>query len=93
MERTDTQFGLQSERRLDMDSTGRPSMVYKEKKEKGDKIGTDHSIESALIQASSKGYTIDMILGNHDQRTKPKQEDSFEQDGKLSRNSSDDEGN
>lgn len=25
-----------------------------------------HSIESALIQASSKGYTIDMILGNHE---------------------------
>lgn len=25
-----------------------------------------HSIESALIQASSKGYTIEMILGNHE---------------------------
>jgi len=25
-----------------------------------------HSIESALIQASSKGYTIDMILGSHE---------------------------
>ena len=76
-----------------MESTGRPSMVYTEKKEKADKIGTDHSIESALIQASSKGYTIDMILGNHDRRPKPKQEDAFDQDGKLSRNSSDDEGN
>ena len=77
-----------------MDSTGRPSMVYSEKKEKGDKKATDHSIESALIQASSKGYTIDMILGNHDRRPiKPKQEDTFDQDGKLSRNSSDDEGN
>ena len=77
-----------------MDSTGRPSMVYTGKKEKGDKIqGTDHSIESALIQASSKGYTIDMILGTHDRRPKPKQEDAFDQDSKLSRNSSDDEGN
>jgi len=76
-----------------MDSSGRPSMVYTDKKEKGDKIGTDHSIESALIQASSKGYTIDMILGTHDRKPKPKQEDAFDQDGKLSRNSSDDEGN
>lgn len=76
-----------------MDTTGRPSMVYSEKKEKGDKSGSDHSIETALIQASSKGYTIDMILGNHDRRPKPKQEETFDQDGKLSRNSSDDEGN
>lgn len=76
-----------------MDTTGRPSMVYSEKKEKGDKKGSDHSIETALIQASSKGYTIDMILGNHDRRPKPKQEETFDQDGKLSRNSSDDEGN
>lgn len=28
----------------------------------------NHSIESALIQASSKGYTIDMILGSHDRQ-------------------------
>ena len=76
-----------------MDTTGRPSMVYSEKKEKGDKNGSDHSIETALIQASSKGYTIDMILGNHDRRPKPKQEETFDQDGKLSRNSSGDEGN
>lgn len=76
-----------------MDTTGRPSMVYLEKKEKGGKNGSDHSIETALIQASSKGYTIDMILGNHDRRPKPKQEETFDQDGKLSRNSSDDEGN
>lgn len=76
-----------------MDSAARPSMVFTEKKEKGDKIGSEHSIESALIQASSKGYTIDMILGTHDRRPKPKQEDAFDHEGKLSRNSSDDEGN
>lgn len=28
----------------------------------------NHSIESALIQASSKGYTIDMILGGTERR-------------------------
>lgn len=77
-----------------MDSASRPSMVYTaDKKEKGDKLGSDHSIESALIQASSKGYTIDMILGTHDRRSKPKQEDGFDMEGKLSRTSSDDEGN
>lgn len=93
MVRTDTQLGLRSEGTVVMDSATRPSMVFADKKEKGDKIGTDHSIESALIQASSKGYTIDMILGTHDRRPKPKQEDAFEQESKLSRNSSDDEGN
>lgn len=69
----------------------RPTMVLSEKREKGDKPGADHSIESALIQASSKGYTIDMILGNHDRRA-IKQDSPFELEGKLSRHSSDDEG-
>jgi len=68
----------------------RPTMVLSEKRDKGDKPGADHSIESALIQASSKGYTIDMILGNHDRRHKL--EGSFEQDDRLSRNTSDNEG-
>lgn len=31
-----------------------------------DELHKHHSIESALIQASSKGYTIDMILGSHE---------------------------
>ena len=75
-----------------MDSAARPSMVFTEKKEKETQNGSEHSIESALIQASSKGYTIDMILGTNDRRPKPKQEEAFEQESKLSRNSSDDEG-
>ena len=62
-------------------------MVLAENKGKGDKTAANHSIESALIQASSKGYTIDMILGNHDR--KPKQEGPFEEDD---RNHSDNEG-
>ena len=70
--------------------TARPTMVLAENKGRGDKTGADHSIESALIQASSKGYTIDMILGNHDR--KPKQEGLYDQDGRLSRNLSDNEG-
>lgn len=76
---------------LIMDSAARPSMVFTEKKEKETQNGSEHSIESALIQASSKGYTIDMILGTNDRRPKPKQEEAFEQESKLSRNSSDDE--
>ena len=68
----------------------RPTMVFSEKREKSERHGADHSIESALINASSKGYTIDMILGTHDR--KPKQESNFEEDGKLSGNPSDDEG-
>ena len=39
------------------------------------KGNANHSIENALIQASSKGYTIDMILGNHDRK---KREDEIE---------------
>lgn len=35
----------------------------------------NHSIENALIQASSKGYTIDMILGNHDRKKRDEQSD------------------
>ena len=68
-------------------TTTRPSMVFSEKKEKTERIGPNHSIESALIQASSKGYTIDMILGNHE-RNAPK----YEGDEKLAQSSSDDEG-
>ncbi|XP_068693500.1 retina and anterior neural fold homeobox protein 2-like isoform X2 [Montipora foliosa] len=67
----------------------RSKMTLPEKKEKGDRLGADHSIESALIQASSKGYTIDMILGNHDR--KPKQERSVEDEDDFSRNLSDNE--
>lgn len=65
-------------------------MVFSEKREKSERHGAGHSIESALINASNKGYTIDMILGTHDR--KPKQESNFEEDGKLSGNPSDDEG-
>ncbi|XP_073242094.1 aristaless-related homeobox protein-like [Porites lutea] len=67
----------------------RPTMVFSEKREKSERHGADHSIESALINASSKGYTIDMILGTHDR--KPKQESNLEDDGKFSGNPSDDE--
>lgn len=35
----------------------------------------NHSIENALIQASSKGYTIDMILGNHERKERDDQVD------------------
>ena len=65
-------------------------MVLSENKETSDKLRADHSIESALIQASSKGYTIDMILGNHER--KPKQECYFEAEDRSSRTLSDNEG-
>ena len=46
-----------------MENKTRPSMAFSDEKDK-----SKHSIESALIQASSKGYTIDMILGNQERR-------------------------
>lgn len=49
-----------------MELIGWLSMVYKEKKEKGDKIGMDYLIEFVLIQVLSKGYMIDMIFGNYE---------------------------
>ena len=73
-----------------MEFKARSKMLMSEPREKGERIRGDHSIESALIQATSKGYTIDMILGNHDR--KPRQGRSLEQDEKTSGNLSDNEG-
>lgn len=72
-----------------MEFKARSKMLMSEPREKGERIRGDHSIESALIQATSKGYTIDMILGNHDR--KPRQGRSLEQDEKTSGNLSDNE--
>lgn len=52
------------------------NFLHHEAGDKALKGNENHSIENALIQARSTGYTIAMILGNHDGRKDEMKEDS-----------------